>query len=189
MRTYIGIALVAMCATACREETRLVSNQGTTPSEQRADELLARLGSDAYWLSAAHHSGYQPVREYVRTSPEVLWLVQHRSLAVPRILQRVDRDMEANAKDMAIAAYSVVLELAGAKEGLPWMIDYLASLPADAGERLGVPGEPANYVIEAVNALADLRVFEPGKAPTGEQLDEFFARRSELLARAEAALR
>lgn len=97
--------------------------------------------------------------------------------------------MAANAKDMAIAAYAVVFELAEAKEGLPWMIDYLATRPADVGERLGVPGEPANYVIEAVNALADLRVFEPGKAPTGEQLEEFFARRGELLARATAALR
>lgn len=166
-----------------------MTNQGTRPTDQRADELLVRLGSDAYWLNAAHHSGYQPVREYVCNSPEVAWLVQHRTLAVPRILERVDRNMAANAKDMAIAAYAVVFELAEAKEGLPWMIDYLASRPADVGERLGVPGEPANYVIEAVNALADLRVFEPGKAPTGEQLEEFFARRGELLARATAASR
>jgi len=90
---------------------------------------------------------------------------------------------------MGVAVYAVLFELANAKEGLPPLIDYLRALPPEYGKRVGLPWEPANFVIEAVNALADLRVFEPGKAPTGEELEGFFARRDELLARAEATLR
>lgn len=164
--------------------------KGGEAERRQIDGFLDRFGTERFWADTLFHSGYSGVREVIRTSPQVEWLVRHNEHAIPRIIERLETRSSAGRKlSEADAVYAVVLELACAKEGLRPLIEHLRALPPEYSERVGLPWEPANFVIEAVNALADLQVFRPGKAPTEKQLRGFFARRSELLPRAEAAAR